>query len=309
MISCLKAGYITRSSSEYSFPIHLVLTKETGKFRLVGDYRALNQQTIPYRYPTPSVQNLLHRLTGSRIFSKIDLVKAYHQIPMSPSARKKTAIICPLGLFEFNCMPFGLRNASATFQRFIDQMCQGLSNVVAYVDDVVFSNSEEEHKLHVLELFERLDKFGVCVNISKCEFGKNSISFLGHLVSSEGIKPLPDKIDAIQNYPIPTTVKQLRRYLGMIRYYNRFIPKAADFLAPLNDMLRGNVKNSNKLSWFAKSETAFVDSKTLLASSSLLVYPDSLSPVAIFTDASDAAIGAVLQIKRNGVWCPVAFFS
>ena len=104
-------------------------------------------------------------------------------------------------------------------------------------------------------------------------------------------------------------MKQLRRYLGMIQYYNRFIPKAADFLAPLNDMLRGNVKNSNKLSWSAKSETAFVDSKTLLASSSLLVYPNSLSPVAIFTDASDAAIGAVLQIKRNGVWCPVAFFS
>ena len=154
------------------------------------------------------MQNLLHRLTGSRNFSKIDLVKAYHQIPMSPSARKKTAIICPLGLFKFNCMPFGLRNASATFQPFIDQVCQGLSNVIAYVDDiVVFSNSEEEHKLHVWELFERLDKFGVCVIVSKCEFGKNSISFLGHLVSSEGIKPSPDKIDAIQNYPLPTTLK------------------------------------------------------------------------------------------------------
>ena len=177
---------------------------------------------------------------------------------MSPSARKKTAIICPLGLFEFNCMPFGLRNASATFQRFVDQVCHSLSNVMAYVDDIVVFSNSQEHKLHVLELFERLDKFGVCVNISKCEFCKNSISFLGHLVSSEGIKPLPDKIDAIQNYFLPTTVKQLRRYLGMIQYYNRFIPKAADFLAPSNDMLRGNVKNSNKLSWSAKSETAFV---------------------------------------------------
>ena len=109
-------------------------------------------------------------------------------------------------------MPFVLRNASATFQRFFDQVCQGLSNVMAYTDDiVVFSNSEEKHKLHVLELFERLDKFGVCVNISKCEFGKNGISFPGHLVSSEGIKPLPDKIDAIQNYPLPITVKQLRQ--------------------------------------------------------------------------------------------------
>ena len=146
----LKAGYITRSSSEYSSPIYLVPKKETGIFRLVGDYRALNQQIIPDRYPTPSVQNQLRRLTGSRIFSKINLVKAYHHIPIYPSARKKTAIICPLGLFELNCMPFGLRNASATFQRFIDQMCQGLSNVMAYVDDIaVFSNSEEEHKLHV----------------------------------------------------------------------------------------------------------------------------------------------------------------
>ena len=123
------------------------------------------------------MQNLLHRLTGSRIFSKIDLVKAYHQIPMSPTASKKTAIICPLGLFEFNCMPFGLRNASATFQHFIDQVCQGLSNVMAYVDDIVVFSNSEEHKLHVLELIERLDKFGVCVNISKCEFGKNSKLF------------------------------------------------------------------------------------------------------------------------------------
>ena len=306
----LDAGIIRRSNSAYSSPLHLVPKKDTGKFRLVGDYRALNLHTVPDRYPTPSVQSLLHRLSGSTIFSKIDLIKAYHQIPMSPSARKKTAIICPLGLFEYDYMPFGLKNASATFQRFIDQVCQGLPNVMAYVDDIIiFSKTEEEHKSQVFKLFQRLDSFGVGINISKCEFGTNEIAFLGHLVSSHGIKPLPDKIEAIQKYPLPTTVKQLRRYLGMIQYYNRFVPQAAKYLAPLNEFMRGGVKNSQKLQWNTVSENAFLQSKTLLVDSTSLVFPDSHSPMAVFVDASDIAVGAVLQIKKEGVWCPVAFFS
>ena len=128
---------------------------ETGKFRLVGDYRVFNQQTIPDLYPTPSVQHLLHRLHISTIFSKIDLVRAYHQIPLSPESRQKTAIICPLGLFEYNFLSFGLHNAWSTFQRFIDQVCHGLTHVILlYADDIIiFSANEDDHLVHLQELF------------------------------------------------------------------------------------------------------------------------------------------------------------
>ena len=145
-------------------------------------------------------------------------------------------------------MPFGFRNASATFQRFIDGVCHGMLYVLAYVDDIiVFSNNELEHKQHVLQLFQRLNEFGISINVSKCEFGKHQIVFLGHLISHDGIKPLPDKVEAIQKYPLPSHVKQLRRFLGMIQFYNRFIPNAAHYLGPLNDMLRGNSKGSKFL--------------------------------------------------------------
>ena len=167
----LETGVISRSSSPFSFPLHILPKGETGKFRLVGDYRVLNQQTIPDLYPTPSVQHLLHRLHGSTIFSKIDLVRAYHQIPLPPESRQKTAVICPLGLFEYNFLPFGLRNASSTFQRFIDQVCHGLTHVIPYVDDIIISSAnEDDHLVHFQESFERLDQYGIVINPTKSLF-------------------------------------------------------------------------------------------------------------------------------------------
>ena len=130
--------------------------------------------------------------------------------------------------------------------------------VLAYVDDIiVFSNNELEHKQHVLQLFQRLNEFGLSINVSNCEFGKHQIVFLGHLISHDGINPLPDKVEAIQKYPLPSHVKQLWRFLGMIQFYNRFIPNAAHYFAPLNDMLRGNSKGSKFLPWNEETETAF----------------------------------------------------
>ena len=139
-------------------------------------------------------------------------------------------------------MSFGLRNASATFQ----QLCHDILYVLAYVDNsIVFSTNKLEHKQLVLQLFQRLNEFAVSINASKSEFGRCQMVFLGHLISHDGIKPLPDKVETFQKYPLPSNVEQLRRYLGMIQFYNRFIPKAAQYLAPLNDMLRGNAKTAN----------------------------------------------------------------
>ena len=164
----LEAGIIRRSSSPYASALHMVpKTSASGNtFRLCGDYRQVNKGTIPDKYPVPNIQTLLHRLGGSSIFSKVDLVKAYHQIPMDENSIPLTAITTPLGLFEYLYMPFGLRNAAATFQRFIDNVLEGMANAVAYVDDIiVFSESPKEHTKHLNKLFDRLKKFGVIIKL------------------------------------------------------------------------------------------------------------------------------------------------
>ena len=149
-----------------------------------------------------------------------------------------TAITTTFGLFEYLYMPFGLRNASATFQRFIDQVLQGMSNAIAFVDDIiVFSNSPDEHVNHLNELFSRLKNFGVIVNPTKSQFALSKLQFLGHVVTANGIKPLPSKVEAIQKCPLPKDVKQLRTYLGVINFYHRFVQNLAFYLALLNENL------------------------------------------------------------------------
>ena len=254
----LESGIISRSESAVSSALHLVPKGQPGNFRLVGDYRKLNQQTVPDRYSTPSVTHLLHRLQGSCIFSKVDLVRAvraYHQIPVAKESRHKTAITTPIGLFEYNFLPFGLRNASSTFQRFIDQVCHSLPYVLPYIDDIIiFSRLEEEHLEHLRTFSKRLDKHGIVSNATKSEFGKTELKFLGHLVTKEGIRRTKQKIEAISKFPIPSTTKQLRKYIGMIQYYHRFVPHAAELLGPLIDMLKGKPKTDKKLVWTSDCE-------------------------------------------------------
>ena len=170
----LEAGIIRRSNSPFASALHMVPKSSASgnTFRLCGDYRQINRGAVVDKHPVPNLQTLFHRLGGSSIFSKVDLVKAYHQIPMDEDSIALTAITTPFGLFEHLYMPFGLRNASATFQRFIDHVLQGMSNAIAYVDDIiVFSNSPDEHVKHLNELFSRLKNFGVIVNPTKSQFG------------------------------------------------------------------------------------------------------------------------------------------
>ena len=307
----LDAGIIRRSDSPYSSPLHMVpkLTSNGGTYRLCGDYRQLNTMTIEDKYPIPNVQSLFHRLDGANIFSKIDLVKAYHQIPMDPESIPLTAIITPFGLFEYLYMPFGLCNASATFQRFIDNVLQGMTNALAYIDDIiVFSSNEEEHKLHLDELFQRLNNHGIVINPTKSDFGLTQMKFLGHLVTPEGISPLPEKIEAVTNYPVPKTKKQLRAYLGFINYYHRFVKNLAPCLSPLYDLIKGPSGNKN-IRWTSDAKNAFQQSKNLLAETTMLVFPKANLPTQIVVDASDMSLGSVLQQKHGEVWKPIAFYS
>lgn len=307
----LQNGTARRSESCWSSPLHLAKKKDDG-WRPCGDYRALNARTIPDRYPIRHINDFSYQLAGTKVFSKIDLIKAYNQIPVQENDIPKTAITTPFGLYEFPFMTFGLRNAAQTFQRFMDEVLQGMENVYSYLDDIlVFSRTEKEHLEHLKQLFERLTKYGILINTSKSIFGVPEVTFLGYCVSTEGTKPTDEKIEAILQMEPPATAKQLRRFLGMINYYRRFIPHAAKLQSPLNDALVGNIRGSTTIKMTKDMLNAFNVCKQSLAEATLLVHPDIQATLALFTDASDESIGAVLQQQstNEGIWKPLAFFS
>ncbi|UYV80316.1 hypothetical protein LAZ67_18002376 [Cordylochernes scorpioides] len=301
---------IRPSRSPWASPLHMVRKKE-GSWRPCGDYRKLNSVTIPDRYPIPKLEDFNHILRKTRYYSKIDLFKAYYQIPINEEDREKTAVITPFGLFEFEVMSFGLCGAPATFQRFINQVLWGLDFVFPYLDDIlVASKSEEEHESHLRAVFSRLDQYGLRINQAKTVLNVNNVEFLGYWITPEGIRPTESKVQAIVDYKKPETVQDLRRFLGMLNFYRRFLKNAAEDQAILNDFLKGSKKNDKRsIPWTEEAEQKFIKCKTELSKAALLTFPDPECPLALFTDASDRAMGAVLQHFIDGAWKPIAFFS
>ncbi|GFU44021.1 hypothetical protein TNCV_4963361 [Trichonephila clavipes] len=262
------------SKSPWSSPLHVV-PKSDSTVRPVGDYRQLNSVTEFDSYPMPYLNDFAHALHGKRIFSKIDIFKAFHQIPIAECDIPKTAVTTPWGLYEYTHLCFGLVNAPQTFMRFMHEVLRGLPFCFVCLDDILcYSENAEEHRSHLRTIFQRLSSYGLKLNISKCVFGVTELIFLGHLITPDGIKPLPDKVQAVLDYKQPETVGSLRKFLGLLNFYRRFLPKVAEQQYLLSEFLKGS---------------------KALADAALLAHPSPSAPLALHVDASDYAIGGALH--------------
>lgn len=231
----LQAEVIRPSTSPWASPIVLV-PKKDGSLRFCVDYRKVNNVTTPNSYPLPCIDDILAAFCGAKVFSKMDLKSGYWQIQMDPKDRQKTAFITHLGLFEFNKMPFGLANAPSVFQDLMNTVLQGVQHkyVMAYLDDlIVFSKNPEQHVQQLEEVFERLSQAGLKLKLSKCEFFKDELKFLGHTISSQGIQPDFDKVRVIKEMAPPQTVRDVRAFIGMASYYRRYVKYFAEIAHPL----------------------------------------------------------------------------
>ena len=312
----LDRGIIQHSKSSYAAPI--VIVRKSGSIRMCCDFRRLNRKIRRDVFPIPRVQESLDSMSGSTVFSIIDLASAYHQVEMEPEDRPKTAFTTPFGLFEWIRMPFGLANAPATFQRLMTTIFKDdvLEHLIVYLDDIiVFSVDLETHIKRLDAVLGKLAEHGLRVEPGKCNFFKKEVRFLGHIISAEGIRTEPDKIAAVAGWIRPSTLKELRRFLGFCSYYRRFVKGYANISAPLHKLVgelssqkNGKFTKIGDL-WKSEHEMAFSQLKSVLTSAPILGYADFSQPFILETDASHNGLGAVLSQRQNGVMRVIAYAS
>jgi hypothetical protein len=301
------AGFIQPSKSPFGAPI-LFVKKKDGTTRMCVDYRALNDITIKNSYPLPRIDELFDRLQGARYFSKIDLRSGYHQIRIDPGDVAKTAFRTRYGHFEFLVLPFGLTNAPATFMHLMHQSFRPFLDKFAlvFLDDIlIYSKTLAEHKQHVRQVLEVLRKEKLYAKRSKCEFFKPEVEFLGHHVGRDGVRMMEDKVKAVQEWPTPTKVGQIRSFLGTAGYYRKFIRNFSGLAAPLSELTHDNTP----FVWGDAQTTAFRALKDAMQRHPVLILPDPKLPFVVHTDASGFAVGAVLMQDQGKGLQPIAYLS
>lgn len=305
----LKAGLIEPYDGPWGSPV-LFVPKKNGKLRMCVDYRFLNKLTIRNAYPLPRVDDLLDKLHGATCFSGLDLMSGYHQLRIAPDDQEKTAFRTPFGLYKYKVLCFGLVNAPAVFVQMMDSVFRnrGMGTfVLVYLDDIlVFSRTPEEHLQHLQSVLQTLQDNQLYANFEKCSFNNAEVEFLGHVVSKHGIKPDPKKVQAVENWPRPSTLKQLRSFLGLAQYFRKFIQGYSKIVAPLNALTKEGLdwRKPERL-WSPACEAAFHTVKRHLTEAPVLATPAFSQPFEVVCDASLVAVGAVLL--QNGR--PVAFES
>lgn len=308
----LNQNIIRPSYSPWSSPVWIVPKKKDAsgkqKWRLVIDFRKVNEKTITDKYPIPNINELLDKLGRCVYFSTVDLASGFHQIEMNPKDIPKTAFSVEGGHYEFIRMPFGLKNAPSTFQRVMDNILRELIGKIClvYLDDIIiFGTSLQEHISNLELVFEKLRESNFKIQLDKSEFLRKEIEFLGHIVSTEGIKPNPNKISAVKNFPIPRTAKNLKSFLGLLGYYRKFIPNFAKLTKPLTVCLKKGMEIKLTESYVKTFEMC----KNLLCNDPILQYPDFSKDFILTTDASNFALGAVLSQGQIGNDKPICYAS
>jgi len=303
----LDKGVIEPSFSPWSAAVVLIKRKN-GTPRFCLDYRCLNAVTKKNVYPMPRADDLLHRFEGAQYFSSMDVRNGFWHIPIHPDDKEKTGFITPEGLFQFKRVPFGASNSPATFMRFMDRVLAGLkwTHCLAYLDDVlVYGSDLPEHNVRLEKVLQAIRNADLKLNPEKCVFAVRSLIYLGHEIDGTGIRPNPEKMDAIRNFPLPTNVQTLRSFLGLTSFFRRFVHQFARIAAPLHGLL----KKSSKWHWGEEQENAMQQLKDSLINAPQLVHDNEKNHLVIRTDASKGGLGATISILRDKKEWPVTFIS
>ncbi|MCU7801257.1 MAG: reverse transcriptase, partial [gamma proteobacterium symbiont of Lucinoma myriamae] len=302
----LENDFIEPSKSDWSSPCVLV-PKPDKTYRMCTDYRKVNSVTKTDSYPIPRIDDCIDKIGSAKYVTKFDLLKGYWQVPLTERAKEVSAFVTPNGLYQYKVMPFGMKNSPATFQRLINTLTAGLDGCEAYIDDVIiYSDIWKEHIRQMREFFNRLSDAKLTVNLVKSEFCHARVTFLGHIVGQGQVKTIEAKVKAIFDFPVPTTRKELMRFLGMAGYYRKFCNNFSVLAAPLTNLL----SKKSKFIWSEKCQESFDKVKAILQNSPVLSAPEFEKQFKLAVDASDIGAGAVLlQADKDNVDHPVCYFS
>lgn len=302
----LKHGLAVPSQSPWSSPC-LLVPKPDSTYRFCTDYRKVNNLSVPDSFPLPRIEDCIDRVGTARYVTKIDLLKGYWQVPLTPRASEISAFVTPDNFLQYTVLAFGMRNAPATFQRLMQKVLSDVPKCEAYIDDVVlYSDSWVEHMDNLELLFTRLSDASLTVNLAKCEFAKGEVTYLGKKVGQGSVRPVEAKVSAIIDYPSPSNKRELRRFLGMCGYYRNFCNNFSSVVTPLTDLL----SDKRTFAWSSECEHAFVSAKDLLCYAPVLKAPEFHHPFKLHVDASSVGAGAVLLQEDNmGIDHPVCYFS